>query len=212
MGVERTDAWLGKVFTAADSDAQTANYDGWAETYDEDIRLVGYLTPSVVAGLLCRFVPPEAGAVLDAGCGTGLAGEILSALGYAPLVGIDMSEGMLARAEARGVYAALRRSVLGEPLDFADGAFAGCTIAGVFNAGHAPAKSLDELVRVVRPGGVLTFNIGAPAWEAGFAAKVATLSEAGRVEVAASTQPYRSMPLSVADGQFTARGFALRVR
>ena len=212
MGTEQTDHWLGKVFGAAGGADQAANYDAWAATYDADIVSVGYLTPAVVTGALARFVPPDAGAVLDAGCGTGLAGEILATIGYARLTGIDMSEGMLARAALRGVYAELHNRVLGEQLGFADGHFAGCIISGVFNAGHAPAASLDELIRVVRPGGVLAFNVGEAAWTgSGYGAKLAALEAAGRWRRLFESRPYRSMPLSAADGHFTSQVFAYEV-
>ncbi len=103
----------------------------------------------------------------------------------------------------------LRNRVLGEPLDFPDNHFAGCVISGVFNRGHAPAASLDELVRVVRPGGVLTFNIGEQSWVAdGFKAKLEELEAAGRGRLLSRSAPYRTMPLSVADGHFTAQAFA----
>ncbi len=212
MATDQTDAWLGRVFAATDRATQIGNYDGWSETYDADIVRVGYLTPSVLTGLIARHVAPGSGAVLDAGCGTGLAGAILSVLGFAPLIGLDMSDGMLARAQARSVYAELRNRVLGEKLDFADGCFAGCVISGVFNAGHAPASSLDELTRVVRPGGVLAFNIGEQAWRAdGFETKLAALEADKRWRMLDRTAPYRSMPLSAADGHFTAQAFAYAV-
>jgi SAM-dependent methyltransferase len=212
VATEQTDQWLQKVFEATDRTAQIANYDGWADSYDADIVRVGYLTPSVLTGLISRHVPQDAGAVLDAGAGTGMVGAILSVLGYRTLVGVDMSDGMLARARARGIYAELRNRVLGEPLDFPDGHFAACAISGVFNAGHAPASSLDELVRVVRPGGVLAFNIGEQAWIAdGFKAKLEELVAAGRWRLLTHTEPYRTMPLSAADGHFTAQAFAFAV-
>jgi SAM-dependent methyltransferase len=209
MATEQTDSWLGRVFEATDRTTQIGNYDGWSETYDADIVQVGYLTPSVLTALLCRHVMPETGPVLDAGAGTGLVGAILSVLGFSDIVGLDMSDGMLARARRRGVYRDLRNRVLGEPLDFPDDHFAGCVISGVFNPGHAPAASLDELVRVVRPGGVLTFNIGEQSWVAdGFKAKLEELEAAGRGRLLSRSAPYRTMPLSVADGHFTAQAFA----
>lgn len=212
MGTERSDAWLDKVYGAADRARQQANYDAWAETYDEDIVRVGYLTPTIVAGLIARHVPPDAGPVLDAGCGTGLVGEILSYLGYPTLLGLDLSPGMLARAARRGVYAELRQGVLGEQLAFPDDSFAACYAAGVFTAGHAPARALDELVRIVRPGGCIAFNVGEQSWEAdGFAAKLAELSAAARWRRLEQTRPYPPLPLSVAEGRLTAQGFAFQV-
>lgn len=208
MATELSDRWLDRVFSVADRQQQVENYDAWAETYDADMLRVGYLTPALVTGLLARHVPASAGALLDAGCGTGLVGEILSFLGYAELVGVDMSDGMLARAARRGVYRELRNRVLGERLDFADRSFAGCFATGVFTAGHAPAASFDELLRVTRPGGHIAFNVGEQSWEAdGFRAKLADLESAGAWRLVEQTRAYRPMPLSAADGHLTAQAF-----
>ncbi len=212
MATEQTDVWLDRVFEATDRAAQVRNYDAWAETYDADMLRVGYLTPAVVTGLLSRFVPPDAGAILDAGAGTGLVGEILSVLGHADLAGVDMSDGMLARARQRGVYGDLRNAVLGEALPFADAAFAACFATGVFTAGHAPAASFGELLRVTRTGGCIAFNVGEQAWIAsGFKAKLDALAASGRWRLLAQTRAYRPMPLSAADGHFTAQAFAFEV-
>ncbi len=212
MAGGQADQWLGKVFDAGDRAVQIGNYDGWAATYEADMVGFGYMTPAVVTGTFARFLPPGAGAVLDAGAGTGLVGEILSALGYSDITAMDMSSGMLARAAQRGVYRDLCQGVLGERLDFPTGQFAGCVVCGVFNVGHAPAASLDELVRVVRPGGVLSFSIGEAAWtEGSYAAKLADLEAGGRWRKLAQTRPFRSMPLSATEALLTSNVFAYQV-
>ena len=212
MATGHTDRWLDRVYGTTDRAAQVRNYDAWAATYDADMLQVGYLTPAVVVGLLCRHAAPGGGALLDAGCGTGLVCEILSVLGFAALTGIDMSQGMLAQAAKRGVYGALQNAVLGERLPFADGSFAGCYATGVFTAGHAPASSLDELVRVTRPGGHIAFNVGEQSWLAGgFQAKQAQLQAAGRWRLLSASLTYRPLPLSAADGHLTAQAFVFQV-
>ncbi len=93
-------------------------------------------------------------------------------LGYSNLIGVDMSDGMLARAEARKIYTDLRNRVLGEPLDFADGSMAAIVSTGVFTTGHGPAHAWDELTRITRRGGHLIFTVGTVVWqESGFARK-----------------------------------------
>ena len=72
-------------------------------------------------------------------------------MGYPGLAGVDISEGMLSQARARGVYDDLRNRMLGGPLDYADASFAAVVSIGVFTMGHAPAEALDELVRITRP-------------------------------------------------------------
>ncbi|NJO35740.1 MAG: hypothetical protein HC869_24340 [Rhodospirillales bacterium] len=93
-----SDPWLAQVYEARGNDELARLYDGWAETYDSDMQGIGYLHPAVIAGLLGRHVPNSNAAILDAGVGTGMLGGILALVGYRNLLGIDMSDGMLARA------------------------------------------------------------------------------------------------------------------
>jgi SAM-dependent methyltransferase len=201
-----TDLWLERVFGATSAEELAKGYDRWSQTYDEDMLAVGYLNPAVAAGLLGRYGNDLNGGVLDAGCGTGLFGEIIAMLSYQRLVGIDMSEGMLAKARQRQIYADLRQRMLGEPLDFEDRCFAAVVSIGVFTTGHAPAHALDELVRVTRAGGHLIFTVSSAAWEAhGYQHKADALADAGLWRLVEVTRPYRPMPLSIAEGQFTTR-------
>jgi predicted TPR repeat methyltransferase len=50
--------------------------------------------------------------VLDAGCGTGLCGTIIAPFACR-LVGVDLSEGMLAHAKDKNVYHRLVKAELG---------------------------------------------------------------------------------------------------
>ena len=63
-----------------------ALYRDWATTYDQTmLDGLQYQSPMLVAQMLAQAVPESAAraqaAVLDVGCGTGLAGEALAALG-----------------------------------------------------------------------------------------------------------------------------------
>jgi predicted TPR repeat methyltransferase len=172
-----------------------AVYDDWAEDYDDDLQSYGYRYPAVLAGLAGRYLDPRNGAVLDAGAGTGLMGEILSILGFSELVGIDMSDGMLEMARRKSVYSRLENMVLGEELGFADDTFSAVISTGVLTVGHAPASALDELVRVTRPGGHLIFSLTTPTYEHdGFREKFAALETAGRWQPVTATGEFMSLP------------------
>ena len=110
-----TDEWLRRVFTTPERAELTAAYSAWAGRYEADMLAVGYMHPFVAAGLVGRYVEDRSTPILDAGTGSGLLGQVLEILGYRDLNGLDMSEGMLAQASARGVYRDLRCRVLGEP-------------------------------------------------------------------------------------------------
>jgi SAM-dependent methyltransferase len=136
-------------------------YEEWAATYDADHAAIGFFGHRATAELVGRYLPfAGVAGVLDAGCGTGAAGEALWALGCRNLTGVDLSEEMLARAGAKGIYRHLAPADLGQPLDdypcdHCDAA----VLVGVFSYGQAPAHALDEVVRVVKPGGVLAFTM-----------------------------------------------------
>lgn len=180
MAPRQGEDWLHRVYRAKNADQLRATYDGWAATYDDDLTAMGYRYPAVLAGLVGRYVATD-DPILDAGAGTGIMGEVLSLLGYAEVVGIDISERMLEVARSKGVYARLEIMMLGGPLDFADDSFAAVVSTGVLTMGHAPAAALDELVRVTRRGGHIIYSLTQLAsQQAGFGAKQAQLEAAGR--------------------------------
>ena len=134
-----------------------------------------YQGARLVAECLEQYVDKHA-SILNAGAGGGLSGVALAAKGYADLVAIDLSEGMLQSAREKGVYRDVHRMVLGEVLDFEDGTFDAVTSVGIFTMAHAPASSFDELIRVTKPGGYIVFTLSEEAYEkAGFKEKLASL-------------------------------------
>lgn len=208
---EATDRWLETVYDSTSREALQSLYDRWSETYDVDLHQVGYLHQPVITGLVCRHVPGRSAAILDAGVGTGAIGSLLNLLGYNNLTGVDMSEGMLAKAAVRKVYADLRKGVLGEPLDFVDRSFDAIISTGTFTDGHAPASAFDELVRLLEKGGVLMFTVGTVVWETqGFRNKLDFLVRQGSLALVESTPIYCPMPFSPAESGFTTRAHVYR--
>lgn len=211
VGKADTDQWIEKVYAATSDAALRGLYDEWAASYDADMQQVGYLHVPVITGLVARHLPSRAAAILDAGVGTGAIGNILSILGYNNLSGLDMSEGMLAQAKARGCYVDLRLGVLGVRLDFSDGAFDGIISTGTFTNGHAPAAAFDELVRVLEPGGFLMFTVGTVIWEEhGFQEKLDGFVGRKILHMVEQTPIYRPMPFSPLESSFTARAHVYR--
>ncbi|MEO3997998.1 methyltransferase domain-containing protein [Mesorhizobium sp. CAU 1732] len=200
---------LGAVYQAKRPEEVAALYDGWADTYDAEMAVAGYRHPSICLALLARHLPRGAAPLLDAGAGTGLIGEWLGIMGYPHVEALDISEGMLAKAAAKGVYAALHRLALGGVLPFEDGRFAGIVSAGVFTTGHVGAEGLDELIRICRPGGVIVLTVKNTLWDDGFSARIAELEAGGVVTRVEETEPYVSMPGEL--GTVPSRGLVLRV-
>ena len=149
-----------------DPDKVRRFYDRWAGDYDSDVGGHDYAGPRVAAELLDRhfgLLAPKDRAglvVLDAGCGTGLAGTELHALGYRHIQGYDLSPQMAARAEATGHYDQVIGDVdMMRAEDHYDaGAFDAITCVGVFTLGHVPPEALHVLVRLLRPGGLVVVS------------------------------------------------------
>lgn len=211
MSKQRIEDRIGRVYAAGgDPSTLAAEYDAWAEGYESDLASLGYRYPIAVAGMAGRHLPADAEPILDAGAGTGLIGEALALLGYRRLVALDLSAGMLRVAAAKGVYEATRVGVLGERLDLPDGGFGAMVCAGTLTSGHAPPDCLDDLLRVVRRGGLLLFTISGDGLAAGFGDKLAALAAAGRWTRVAATGPFRAMPGGAAEAMVMGQVFVYR--
>jgi predicted TPR repeat methyltransferase len=200
------EGYLGDVYGAKDTSAVAALYDKWAATYDAEMAKAGYRHPSIALALLARHLPKGAAPLLDAGAGTGLIGDWLAIMGYPKVEALDISEGMLAVARAKGCYSAYHCLALGGRLPFADGHFAGVISAGVFTTGHVGPEGLDELVRICAKGGFIVLTVKGTLWDGGFAEHVA---KDRRVALAELTEPYVSMPGEAATTP--SRGAVLKV-
>ena len=167
---------------ALDSDEKSrALYRDWAETYDQTmLQGLSYQSPAVVADLLARHLLARDAAVLDVGCGTGLAGHNLAAYGFSVIDGIDVSPEMMQVAERRGIYRRFVNADLHGQLPLADASYGGALGSGIFTHGHVDARCLDELFRVLRPGAPFAFTVKLEVFEPlGFKAKLAELVDAG---------------------------------
>ena len=105
------------------------------------------------------------GKVLEVGVGTGLS---LSGYKNCTVVGIDISQAMLDKASRRveslGLHHVTSLNVMdAEQLVFPEASFDAVVAQYVITAVPHPEKALDELLRVVRPGGevIITTRIGA---------------------------------------------------
>jgi len=186
---------LHKVYASDSAEETSEIYDGWSQEYEEHMRGAGYAHPAMVAAMLARHQPPGSAPLLDAGSGTGIMGEILTALGYPNIAGFDASEGMLAHALAKEIYQDLRYGLLGEALDYDDDSFAAAVASGVFTEGHAPLDGLDELLRAIRPGGHIVFSISRSYLGEVFETKARALEAAGKWRQVDASKRYNSTPL-----------------
>ncbi|SOC43310.1 methyltransferase family protein [Rhizobium subbaraonis] len=207
---ERESEALGRVYAARTTDELSAAYSAWSNVYDQETAAAGYCLPFVIGSWVARHVPADARPLLDAGCGTGLSGPYLQALGYRDIEGLDMSEDMLALAAGRSCYSSLKIGTLGQKLPWPDGHFAAFFCTGVFTEGHAPASALEELVRITRKGGHAIFTVRDVMLEkGGFTRAFEALESAGRWRPVEASAPFRAF--AVAEPDVLVRAFVFEV-
>lgn len=158
-------------------------YKDWAESYDKDtVEDMGYIAPRIVAEKLESLVRPVA-VVLDAGCGTGLAGAELAQRGFSAVDGMDISPEMLDIARGKEVYRDLRVADMTGPLNYDTGAYDAVTCVGTFTHAHVGPKGFDELIRVTRPSGYVVATVHEDVWGDGYEAHFSALERSGRARV-----------------------------
>ena len=147
----------GKVTERAPDRWVSATFDNFAPTFDAHLQRLGYNAPQLLAAMAQSHVA-EALDVLDLGCGTGLCGlQLAQPKRY--LVGIDLSEKMLAQARAHGVYDELHLAELHAWLRGSAAARFDMVIAAdVFIYIGALEDLFHEIARSVRPGGWFAFS------------------------------------------------------
>ncbi|MBN8892459.1 MAG: tetratricopeptide repeat protein [Rhodospirillales bacterium] len=143
-------------------------FDGYAARFESHLIGLGYRVPGLIrAALLAELgltpdSPPDSqpvGPVLDLGCGTGLMGVVLSDLPLRPLVGVDLSDGMLAEARAKGLYDSLLKQDLETLLAETDQAWPVILAADVFCYFGALDAVLAQVHDRLADGGLCLFTV-----------------------------------------------------
>ena len=183
------------IYSSNDNKELAERYDVWAKDYDEDLdEGFGWIGPQRAVDFFVKYVGKEA-RILDAGAGTGLVGELLNKQGYKNLIAMDLSEGMLNEARKKNAYSEFHRMVMGEPLGFPTGSFDAVISVGVLTVGHAPAGSLDELVRITRPGGHVVFSLRPDVYkDSGFKDKQDELEAQGKWKLVEASEEFQPLP------------------
>lgn len=156
-------------------------YRKWAEDYDHQmLDQLGYTSPTTIAQQLSNHLADTEAAILDIGCGTGLTCVYLAEKGYGNLDGIDLSPDMVRVAGQRGIYRELLVGDVNQTLERADESYDGVVSSGTFTHGHVGPQPMDEIFRILKPGGILACTVHEDLWESmGFRAKLDALVEAG---------------------------------
>lgn len=131
-----------------------SKYDNWVSFYDQEHYDNGWtVLLNHIAYTLISYLKEDA-LILDIGCGTGLLGRELNSYGFKNLQGLDISQNSLDRLKEQDIYKALHLEALGSTLSFADNTFDALVSTGVFTRNQVPLESFEELIRVLKPGGI----------------------------------------------------------
>lgn len=136
-------------------------FDGYASRFESHLIGLGYRVPGLIRAALLEALDLSApiGPVLDLGCGTGLMAVVLSDLPLTPLIGVDLSEGMLAEARAKRLYASLHHQDLETLLTEPGPPWPLILAADVFCYFGALDSVLALVARRLAPGGLCAFTV-----------------------------------------------------
>jgi SAM-dependent methyltransferase len=134
-------------------------FDPAAEYYDRTRALDPGVHAAVIDGLLDEL--RGRGRVLEIGVGTGRIALDLHA-GGVPMAGVDLSRPMLDRLVAKAGGAAPFPLAIADAtaLPFPAGAFGAAVACHVLHLVEPWREAVDELLRVVRPGGAILVDVG----------------------------------------------------
>lgn len=141
------------------------HFDNFADSFDHQlVDLLDYRAPERMAELVAEHTTRFAD-ILDLGCGTGLSAPALARFG-GKLTGVDLSRGMLDRAEARGGYDQLLQAEAVAFLDDHPTAFDLVFAADMVIYFGDLTALFQAAKKALRPGGVFTLSteVGADGW------------------------------------------------
>jgi predicted TPR repeat methyltransferase len=136
-------------------------FDQYAGHFDQHlVDVLAYRTPALLEALLAPHLAAPVDAALDLGCGTGLCGPLLRPLAR-HLTGVDLSQRMLDKAAAPGVYDALACAEIVAYLGAAPERWDLVLAADVFVYFGDLAPVFNQVRRVLRDGGLFAFSVEA---------------------------------------------------
>ncbi len=140
-------------------------YGDWATSYDQELVEENHYTgPELAAAVLARELADRNTRIIDIGCGTGLVGEHLKAHGFSTIDGLDLVPEMLAVAGKKGAYRRLIEADLLKGAPLPANSYDAAISVGTFTHNHIGPAGLDEVLRLVRPGGLFVVMINVEAY------------------------------------------------
>eukprot|EP00088_Acartia_fossae_P003465 TRINITY_DN11464_c0_g1_i10.p1 TRINITY_DN11464_c0_g1~~TRINITY_DN11464_c0_g1_i10.p1 ORF type:complete len:458 (-),score=145.02 TRINITY_DN11464_c0_g1_i10:683-2056(-) len=166
-------------------------YDEWSSKYEEDLVLVGnYSGHTKCVEAFMELGLNRSVSILDLACGTGLLGEEIVKYGYVNIDGLDASLQMLGQARGKNVFKEHILAVVHGvgSLPIVDDAYDVIMSSNGFAPGQIYPEALDEIVRILKPGGYLLLTMREGLAEtspkfAVFETDLVDMEKAGKIEV-----------------------------
>ena len=148
------------IYKLTSKDKVLKYYDDWAKyaRFNQDMIDWEYTAPVKTVQLLDKYIHDKNIKILDAGCGSGLAGIELKKRGFTSIYGVDFSQSML-NLIPNNIYQTVELIDLNQPLKYNDNDFGAIICAGTFTYGHVKSHALDEFIRVTNKNGYICFTI-----------------------------------------------------
>ena len=148
------------IYKLTSKDKVLKYYDDWTKNaqFNQDMIDWKYTAPVNTVQLIDKYIHDKNIKILDAGCGSGLAGIELKKRGFTNIYGVDFSQSML-NLIPKNIYQTVELIDLNEPLKYDDNYFGAIICVGTFTYGHVKAHALGEFIRVTNKNGYICFTI-----------------------------------------------------
>ena len=164
------------IYKLKTTDEIMQHYEEWGDKYDQDMVDWNYTAPKETVNVFKKYTTRKEIKILDAGCGTGLVGIELKKFGYTNIDGADLSKKLL-NLIPKGVYKKLEQIDLNKTLNKESNIYDAVLCVGTFTFGHVKPPALNELIRVVKNGGLICFTVNEGVYEKyGFNKKIEELT------------------------------------
>lgn len=142
-------------------------YNEWASRFDEEnfnARVICH-KPQVecLDSAIKKYLnkPKEEIKIIDCGAGTGLSGVELNEIGYTNLCALDISQEMLNEAKKKNVFKKFICAPLNDQQnpEVKTGEYDVMICIGTLASAHVKPAAMVEMIRMIRIGGLISFNI-----------------------------------------------------
>ncbi|XP_067657672.1 methyltransferase-like protein 27 isoform X2 [Haliotis asinina] len=140
------------------ADEAVESYAIWSTKYEKDMCPGRYNGPMIAGKAVADYFEcdREKKKIVDIGAGTGFVAEQLRSHGFVHIDALEPCNTMLQRARKKGLYEECYNEYLcGVPLSIPTDTYDCAVTSGGMGEGHIPCSGILELIRIVKPGGII---------------------------------------------------------